>query len=653
MWGKEMADFKADIADASQDLKTIEDFVNLPAGSAVKPRLLPSVDVGTLAGIRNAIFENGGLPAKPFKTKASMTASALVDGKYAQVTDDAVNNGLYFKESGVWVKSEYDPADTAIEKINENFAAIKTKDDILVIVDSNEVKAARIDSEGFLHLKHLKKNVQESLSDSDKVGKLISKDENKSGLFFLVDDDNNLLAKFKNNGELVLNGVRQSVQGAMSNAIKTAEHYFVNKSKLKQSWILLSSNDMPILRVDGKRELYIGSDVKSVNENIRDINTEIGLLASRHESQSISTYSKYTDFNSHMSADYKAIVDAAKVQYGSAAPAMLYSTKNDVNIGSTWINNVTFEKPDDTVVIAGYDPTYRADIGVVHPNVFEFKHKVCGYKYWMGINPYTDGNETLELPFIYGTNDPDLKDWQLIGGFPAPFEQDPIEESGSYRGHLSDSFFCYDPLKGDVIFAWRKNLYFDSSYSVGAKVGLLAARFDGVAWSDNYELLPPEGGNSGLMSPAIVYNTNDNLFYMYSLDGANLQYKTAPNLDGGGWSAPVMCNVSPLSGRFWHMDAKMLGGKVVVLLHEDDTMSSPDSKDRLYFAISSDFLNFTVSSSSITSSVNHPFYKASFLPIIDPSDLTKAKFKIIYTTDGTQPAWRLKVAETNQFNIGA
>lgn len=56
----------------------------------------------------NIMFQNGGLPATPFKTKALMTASALVDGKYAQVTDDTVNNGLYLKEAGTWVKSKYD-----------------------------------------------------------------------------------------------------------------------------------------------------------------------------------------------------------------------------------------------------------------------------------------------------------------------------------------------------------------------------------------------------------------------------------------------------------------------------------------------------------------------------------------------------------------
>lgn len=104
-----MADIKTDIAGASQDLQTIEDFVNLPADSDVRPRLLPSVNVGTLAGTRQAIFEAGGLPATPFKTKALMTASALANDKYAMVTDDTVNNGLYVKTAGAWVKSGYDP----------------------------------------------------------------------------------------------------------------------------------------------------------------------------------------------------------------------------------------------------------------------------------------------------------------------------------------------------------------------------------------------------------------------------------------------------------------------------------------------------------------------------------------------------------------
>lgn len=100
------------LQDASLDAKSLEEVVNGNETKQVTTRLgesYPSVKKAI-----KTLFENGGLPATPFATKALMTASALVDGKYAQVTDDTVNNGLYVKKAGAWVKSAYDP--TALAK---------------------------------------------------------------------------------------------------------------------------------------------------------------------------------------------------------------------------------------------------------------------------------------------------------------------------------------------------------------------------------------------------------------------------------------------------------------------------------------------------------------------------------------------------------
>lgn len=92
---------------ASLDAKTLERFINGTENEDAIPRL--STPYPTIKKAVKELFTNGGLPATPFATKALMTASALVDGKYAQVTDDVVNNGLYVKTAGVWVKSSYDP----------------------------------------------------------------------------------------------------------------------------------------------------------------------------------------------------------------------------------------------------------------------------------------------------------------------------------------------------------------------------------------------------------------------------------------------------------------------------------------------------------------------------------------------------------------
>lgn len=100
-----------ELIDARTDAKTLEEVVNGNDAKQVTTRLgesYPSVKKAI-----KTLFENGGLPATPFATKALMTASSLVDGKYAMVTDDKVNNGLYVKTAGVWVKSAYDPVKLA------------------------------------------------------------------------------------------------------------------------------------------------------------------------------------------------------------------------------------------------------------------------------------------------------------------------------------------------------------------------------------------------------------------------------------------------------------------------------------------------------------------------------------------------------------
>lgn len=111
------------LQDASLDAKSLEEVVNGDEAKQVTTRkgeTYPSVKKAI-----NTMFENGGLPATPFATKALMTASALVDGKYAMVTDDTDNNGLYVKTAGAWVKSNYDPF-TQAKKYSDEVSALTT-----------------------------------------------------------------------------------------------------------------------------------------------------------------------------------------------------------------------------------------------------------------------------------------------------------------------------------------------------------------------------------------------------------------------------------------------------------------------------------------------------------------------------------------------
>src|SRR5699024_736046 len=93
------------LQDASLDAKSLEEVVNGNDAKQVTTRLgesYPSVKKAI-----KTLFENGGLPATPFKTKAEMEASGLPNGSYAAVTVDDFDGGLYIKDDGKWVVTNF------------------------------------------------------------------------------------------------------------------------------------------------------------------------------------------------------------------------------------------------------------------------------------------------------------------------------------------------------------------------------------------------------------------------------------------------------------------------------------------------------------------------------------------------------------------
>lgn len=100
-----------DLANGHLDVKALGEAANGDENTIVTTRTgntYPSAERAI-----NIMFQNGGLPAVPFATKTLMTASSLANDKYAMVTDDTDNNGLYVKTAGEWVKSAYDSTEQA------------------------------------------------------------------------------------------------------------------------------------------------------------------------------------------------------------------------------------------------------------------------------------------------------------------------------------------------------------------------------------------------------------------------------------------------------------------------------------------------------------------------------------------------------------
>lgn len=488
---------------------------------------------------------------------------------------------------------------------------------------------------------------------TDKVVKYIKASGATNIIFTLFDLLGNPLLRIEDNAELFLYGDPDSVQAKFQRLFSdlTVLTNSISKSDTVDLVRITDYFGNPLLRFDENADAYLLGFTESIQSMLKKINVQPEVVKPLR-----ALNRDYLDKKFLFNDAFIERLNNAKATHLTTAPVPTFATFQKFSISTTWVNDVILSvlDPEDRVQMSGYQPVFNEDIGVVHPQVWVFNEAVAGYKYWLGINPYTNGNEKLELPFIYGSNDPDFRSWELIPNFPTPFEKDPIDTPNVFRGHLSDSGFTYDVKTGELIFFWRKNIYhLDGSHP--DQIGVQGSRYNGKEWSENHQIYglrnnPDNGVTEGLMSPNIVYNPSDDLYYMFSTQDGKLWYRTSADLTGDYWSARAECILSHHTGNLWHLDAKLIGDKLVILLHQDNFMSA--STDALYFAASSDFVNFNVSENSILTEVDPPIYKATFQPIFTGENT--ARFRVIYTSDSrTSPQYQMYVTDTNEINFGA
>ena len=100
------------LQDASIDSDTLGEFAN--EDKIVTSRLGAEYPSAPMAS--RMLVENGLLGATPFSTYSAMTASALVDGDYAVVTNDVdiTKNGIYEKQEGEYIYLKYNPVSSSL-----------------------------------------------------------------------------------------------------------------------------------------------------------------------------------------------------------------------------------------------------------------------------------------------------------------------------------------------------------------------------------------------------------------------------------------------------------------------------------------------------------------------------------------------------------
>lgn len=589
-----------DLANGHLDVKALGEAANGDENTIVTTRTgntYPSAERAI-----NIMFKNGGLPAIPFPTKALMTASALIDGKYAMVTEDTVNNGLYVKTDGAWVKSEYDLRKLITEILSAIIKINTDKNYLLNFVDDRGLSLFRVDTHGDIYIYGTDKPLQSRLVTLDtrieELAQLVLNYLPKSNsLAVLVDKDGLGIARFDSHGNLYLTGLDRSVQD-----------------------LLLNNSEDP--RTNGSHYVYS----KTLEYGVND---------------------------SPFVEGYVNRLAQAKANYVNVAPVPEFSGCQSFDLNTAFIDTAEVILANSLdAPIAGYDSSFKEDVGVVHPQVWSFKEKILGYRFLMIITPYTNTNEVYEIPYLYGTNNEDLTDWTLIDNAPQPMEKDPTYKDGSYRGHLSDCGMVYDVRNGDLLVIWRESLYYRDDAHASGYDSVRARRYDGLGWSEPYYVLEKVPHTQGMvLSPNIIYNDTDDLYYMYYVNTKpkkSLKFRTSSHLYGGDWSEEQSA-VFTQDVQYWHIDVKIVGDKVVMLIHEDDQHG--DVSDSFYLATSSDFKNFTLANRALQNETGLVFYKGTFLPFINPD---KTGFlKLMYTTDNkdNQP-WRLKINSTQLLNFG-
>ena len=608
------------LQNASLDVQTIEKFVNGSETQVNKPRLLPAVDVGSIAELRKRVQDKVDLQIAtlPIGHKGYLTLAAaqaaqasLPANTLVEVTNDTTtaNNGVYLWDGATLAKSTYDPKTTAVAEAKNYADTLNT-------------------------------------ATNKAVNNLVQQDAQITDLFDLADSEGNIVAKITDDGILYIVGLDKSVQlaiAANTNSIADINNK-INTYPTDDLYSWLDSEGNIVAKITNEGKFYIVGLDKDIVTTLNNFATEPTSGDGVIKDTSLAATRTLKDtFTQQVQTVLNSLVYA---QTGAKAPPPLHYFKQNYTIDSTWINNINQFGHSNSTRLTVATP-YRTDDGVVHPHILEFYNGFRGYRYIICITPYYLTNEADENPCIYGSND--LINLTLLDGFTQPLDVRPLPQYST--GHNSDNTLAYDPKTGELICIWRQSLR--NSNGAGTRTDALWMRKtkDGYTWTDKQRIFlstkNTQAGGAG--SPAIVYDVASGYWYMYlttlSVTTDAMRLFRVKNLDEDAWEYVATLT---LPFKPWHQDIKIVGNKVCMLVY----CYPPDNT--IYFGIADDFTNFTWTQNLL---LENNAYKASFVPEFNANN--EISLKILYTTNAS-PAeasekWRMYMHQTNfiNANLGA
>ena len=222
-----------ELQDASLDAQTLEKFVNGSETQVNKPRLLPNVDIGSLAELRKKVqgkvdLQIATLPAgrKGYATLAAAQAAqaSLPANTLVEVTNDTTtaNNGVYLWNGTTLTKSTYEPLALSKKYTDDKIGGRlydTDSDDVFVFTDENDNIGVGIDKAANLNAN----NINSKQPVTGIAWAVI--DENED-IAIAVDDEGNFISS-------VTNKLKKDIEALQAGGIDTPQASFrLNKTDL-------------------------------------------------------------------------------------------------------------------------------------------------------------------------------------------------------------------------------------------------------------------------------------------------------------------------------------------------------------------------------------------------------------------------------------
>lgn len=249
--------------------------------------------------------------------------------------------------------------------------------------------------------------------------------------------------------------------------------------------------------------------------------------------------------------------------------------------------NILFGVTRSNTASALTTPTYDASGQATHPDVIDFGsgNTWNGYRYWMAMTPFPNGDTDFENPSILVSADGET--WSDPGTNPVV--------AAPATGYNSDVDIFMEA--GGITTMWMVYRELDGS---NVETIYALSSTDGTTWSSSTAIVE-NGALREMLSPAVVYL--DGTYRMWTVDATTtphtlrLRTSSSPN---SGWSAPSACVLTlPDSDlEIWHVDVNYRSdlGEYHMLVNSENTIND---SGRLFFAWSTDGVNWTVTDGAL------------------------------------------------------